>query len=208
MISIMFVSLVIIIVPLWLLASLLDMSSKGSSPGASLIAVMGMTLYTLVTVVFLLSMFFRIPENIIEIIFLREKPILVFLSYCNDDIEKMEKLRLHLLKSGVFVQEYTKDMIGGESIMNWIQAEIKKTHVLVLLLSLRTLNSNWVLKEIQIAKSKKIPIVPYCLDPWEKLERTGSSVIEAIEDVRAIWDNSQQTQQKMLIKSLSNYGTK
>jgi len=88
----------------------------------------------------------------------------VFISYSTNDIETVDKFR-ELLNNpiiNVFVAEYS--VVPGESLNEKIIPAIESCNIFLLLYSKSSQESEWVAKEIELAKAKNKFILPVMLD--------------------------------------------
>jgi hypothetical protein len=80
----------------------------------------------------------------------------IFISHSSFDKEFAHKLSIDLKKRGIAVWYDSWEMKVGESLTQKIQAGIKESSFLAVILSPNSVNSNWVKVELQVALNKEI----------------------------------------------------
>ena len=106
-----------------------------------------------------------------EIIDLEQKMSL-FISYSNKDAEFVDKLALHLIEKNIKVWKDKWKIITGDSFVRKIQSGIRGASFFCIVLSVNSLESEWVRKELRLAvdeemKGGKITILPILIDNCE-----------------------------------------
>lgn len=93
----------------------------------------------------------------------------VFISYSTNDIETVDQFKTLLNNPiiNVFVAEYS--VTPGESLNERIMPAIENCHIFLLLYSKSSEQSEWVAKEIELAKAHNKYILPVLLDDDAKL---------------------------------------
>lgn len=97
----------------------------------------------------------------------------VFLSYSSYDIERTEAIRDLLEENGISCWIGNRDIPGGADYTEEITAAIKECTVFVLVLTKRAQESQYVISEIEYARSIKKRIIPFMIEDFpiaDKLE--------------------------------------
>lgn len=84
----------------------------------------------------------------------------VFLSHATEDTSHVELVRRQIEAMGVDVYLAEHDSQPGKSIAAKIEAALKTSHILVVLITTHGLNSNYVHQEIGLARALQKPIIP------------------------------------------------
>jgi TIR domain/Pentapeptide repeats (8 copies) len=111
-----------------------------------------------------------------------------FISYLSEDREFAERLHADLQSKGVRCWFAPQDMHGGRTINEQIDEAIRKYDRLLLILSERSLNSDWVKTEIAKARKREtkdkkvlfpVRLVSYeTMQSWEYIDSSGKDVAE------------------------------
>ena len=95
---------------------------------------------------------------------LKQRERLVFMIYANKDKNQIEQLKNELYKAGIRVITDQDVVQVGDNIKDTIESNIKRVSKVIIVLSKNTENSNWIEKEIGIAKSKDKLLFPVAID--------------------------------------------
>jgi hypothetical protein len=84
----------------------------------------------------------------------------VFISYQNSDAKRAKKLSNTLVQHGVSVFRDKEALRGGEKWWPALKHAIKRSRYFVVLLGAETHTSDWVKKEIQVARENGVRLIP------------------------------------------------
>jgi hypothetical protein len=101
-----------------------------------------------------------------------EKPRQVFLSYATGDRAVAEKIATALTRAGLRVWFDTWELASGDSIAERIEQAVSSSDLLLVLLSRRSVESQWVQKELGAAlerelKDRAITVIPALIEDCE-----------------------------------------
>ena len=89
-----------------------------------------------------------------------EKKASIFISYSHTDRAACDSIAGSLSVAGSFDIWYDKGLIPGEVYRKKIADKIKSSDIFVILLSGRSTKSDWVLDELEFARSSRKQIIP------------------------------------------------
>lgn len=91
----------------------------------------------------------------------------IFISYSSEEFDKVNMIRLVLERNGISCWMAPQDIPMGSSYANEIPAAIRKSSILLLMLSRKSQQSLFVPKEVSIALSFKKTIIPFVMEDCE-----------------------------------------
>lgn len=96
----------------------------------------------------------------------------VFISYSHSDEKTAEKISIRLLDAGHELWLDRWEILPGDSLIEKISTGIVDSSYLIVLLSARSVSSNWVKKELEIAinrqlRGRNIKVIPCLLEDCE-----------------------------------------
>jgi hypothetical protein len=128
----------------------------------------------------------------------------VFVSYSSEDSEMVRPLVGQLRDAGVPVWIDEKRMVGGRLVQDQIERAIDNCKVLLLMASARSLESEWVPRETQLAQAKKKGILPIFLEPLATIPPGLRMQLELLHHIRWYANHTQAMDQ--ILASLEELG--
>ncbi len=111
----------------------------------------------------------------------------IFISYSHDDRYLAERLAQDLIRDCYEAWIDVDGLIGGDVWQKAIESAIQRAHALLVVVTQGAIDSEWVGREIGIAKEKGTRIVPLVMtrfdDLWKALDRLGLADLQAIDFV-------------------------
>src|SRR5262245_6129329 len=97
----------------------------------------------------------------------------VFISYARADVAYVDRLVAHLRANevGVWLDRLTP---GGAPWLRMIQSRVEHASAVVLIVSPRAADSDWVLEELLLARRVGVPVLPLVIEgePWLGVQQT------------------------------------
>lgn len=120
----------------------------------------------------------------------------VFISYSSLEAEKAEHIRDILQANGISCWMAPDSIPAGSSYLNEIYDAVSSCKVLIVLLSEKAQNSEWVTSEVEIARDESKVIIPYKIEDC-KLNKAFRVLIKTKQYVEGFKDENKAIQQVM-----------